>query len=442
MRCRLWLLGLTALIAAATQCGEPVHAQSSAPTLAGVPVAPSILASSATAERQPGACLPAEIRDLVQRSAGRRRDIEACELACLPRPVGIDLDDAARLQRRHGFQWCRECVAAFPPMTIDEGRGLELAESSAGCPLPQRPQPMAVKSGGFIMPELQGVRALFGAGRPAPEHGNLAVVIGNSNSRQAGRSITRPQARKDAEAMAVLLVERLGYRHGNVIELRDADGRDLDRLLGTGTTGKGALAERLAQSPGAALFVYMSGTGAPGDGGTTEGAYLLAPVSAAPGSATSTAARAADAGYPLARFYQRLADLRTTSTVVVLEMAFGRSSGPSSSPGLNAPETDIQTLPSAVRPGLVVMTAADRDQAPLDDPGTRLSLFTRHLIEGLAGAADRAPAGNNDGVIDTTEAFAYAAGRTIVQARAMHGQLQRPTLAQVKPAILPGNRPM
>ena len=434
---RLSLLSLAALLAAQTTHAQAPHGQTTGPALVGVPAPPSVLAANAGTGRAPNACLPAEIRDLVLRSGSRRRDIETCELACLPRPAGLDPDDAARLQRRHAIQWCRECVPITPGMTTDEVRKLEQEGGLAGCPRPQRPEPTAARPGGFVMTELRGVRALFGAGRPAPAHNHLAVVIGNG--RKSGQSIGRPRARADAEAIAVLLVERLGYRHANLIELRDADGRDLDRLFGDGVNNKGVLADRLAQSPGAEVFIYMSGSGTQGIAGTAEGAYLVAPANAAssstPNGAPGNAARV-ETGYPLARFYQRLADLKSNSVVVVLEMAFGQAPGT----GLNAPATDVPTLPPALRRGLAVITSAERDQTPLDDAVTGLSLFTRHLVEGLAGAADRPPAGNGDGVIDTTEAFAYAAGHTMLQARKLHHQLQRPVLSQIKPALLPGTR--
>ena len=67
------------------------------------------------------ACLPGEIRELVIRG-GVRRQIDTCDLACLQRPSGLDADDLARLQRRHGIQWCRECIplSSFLPITAIE----------------------------------------------------------------------------------------------------------------------------------------------------------------------------------------------------------------------------------------------------------------------------------------------------------------------------------
>jgi hypothetical protein len=47
--------------------------------------------------------------------------------------------------------------------------------------------------------------------------------------------------------------------------------------------------------------------------------------------------------------------------------------------------------------------ASDRDQRTILDPEYGIGLFTRYLIEGLAGRADEAPIGNGDKRIDTVE---------------------------------------
>lgn len=369
------------------------------------------------------ACLPAEIRELVIRG-GVRRQIDTCDLACLQRPSGLDADDLARLQRRHGIQWCRECIplSSFLPITAIER--IEKESRMTVCPRPVRPD-REESLAGLMAPVLRGVRALFGNGKPAPYHGNLAVVV---SATYGARSMpAKTAARRDAETMAVLLLERFGYRHANVFEVRDARPADLERLLGNGGSDRGLIAERLATDPSAQLLVYVSGSGAAGGGAEADVSLVQ------PGGNDA----AADAGYPLDRFYQRLAELKAASTIVVLDVAFRREQ-PSDGNLLNAPETEIGTLPGPQRRGLVVMTAAEKDQVPLEDYETGLSLFTRHLVEGLSGEADKAPTGNGDGKIDTTEAFAFAAARTVVLSRRVYGVLQRPMLSAAKAVIIPG----
>ena len=399
--------------------------QNRAADAAGRVPAAAVSASAKSLEPALRACLPAEIKDLVGRFAGRRRDVDTCELACLVRPPGIDPDDANRLQWRHGIKWCRECVAISSVMSPDALAKIEREGNVTVCPKPNRPDREDVKPGGLVKAEQKGLRLLIGNRRPSPPHGHIAVVIGNA--RASWSAPAKLAVRRNTEAMSLLLLERLGYRHGNVIELPDAQRADIERLLGDGAKDKGQLGERLSRSPGAEIVVYVSG--AIGYNGEDDGAHLVLPANGN--------GRAVDSGYPLVRLYQRLADRKAASVVVVLELAANRPQN-SFVAALNLPETDVVTLPAAARRGVTVMAASERDQVPLEDYDTGLSLFTRHLVEGLAGAADKSPEGNGDGVIDTTEAFAYAAGRTMLAARRVYGVLQRPMLSQVRSSVLPG----
>ena len=92
----------------------------------------------------------------------------------------------------------------------------------------------------------------------------------------------------------------------------------------------------------------------------------------------------------------------------------------------------ILCLPQIALRNFTVFTASERDQRPLDDIETGLSLFTRHLVAGLSGHADSAPFGNGDGTVDSAEAFVYAAQRTAFAARKLSGVLQRPMISQGK----------
>jgi uncharacterized caspase-like protein len=77
-----------------------------------------------------------------------------------------------------------------------------------------------------------------------------------------------------------------------------------------------------------------------------------------------------------------------------------------------------------------VLTASDRDQKTLDDPKYAIGLFTRYLIEGLAGRADLAPIGNGDKTIDVVELFAYTSHMVRLAARKSFGLLQKPLISR------------
>ena len=82
-------------------------------------------------------------------------------------------------------------------------------------------------------------------------------------------------------------------------------------------------------------------------------------------------------------------------------------------------------------PGLAVFTAGDRDQQTLEDPEFGIGLFTRYLIEGLAGKADEEPLGNNDKRIDTVELYVYTANMVSLAARKSYGLEQKPILSKI-----------
>ena len=66
----------------------------------------------------------------------------------------------------------------------------------------------------------------------------------------------------------------------------------------------------------------------------------------------------------------------------------------------------------------------------LDDPKFGFGLFTRYLIEGMAGRADLAPIGNGDRKIDAVELYAYTSHMVRLAARKSFGLLQKPMLSR------------
>lgn len=408
--------------------------------LAGLPLALLIAwlaAASATEAIGPQSarfdvtCLPTEHKELLLRVNGRGQDAPVCELPCLERPQ-LDSDDARRIERKYAITWCKTCEPAgleptprLPRSIIDQERssGATLCPSHAGLPAAAM-RPMVL-----LQEDLRGIRELFSRRGPAALHENLAVVL--ALPPPVAKPGEKPAAIRDATAMAVLLTERLGYRARNMFELRNPSRSDIDALLGDGMKEKGTLAQRIASSPNATIFVYVSGQGMiDSEAGASQQAAIL---TAAPGQP-----RSSDNTVPVEQIYQRLADMKAASVTVVLDVSF-RSKPPAGIEArLNLPDTEGSTLPATVRRGFVAMTAAERNQRTLVDPTTGLSLFTRYLVEGLSGEADARPFGNGDGGVDTTEAFIYAASRTGYVARKLYGIVQRPQLSAVRPILLTG----
>jgi hypothetical protein len=102
----------------------------------------------------------------------------------------------------------------------------------------------------------------------------------------------------------------------------------------------------------------------------------------------------------------------------------------------NLPETTSSALPPAPLSTVTVLVAADKGQRGLIDMSYDLGLFTRYLIEGLAGSADLYPVGNGDGMVDSAEIYAYAAAMVRLSARKTFGLLQEPAYSSAKTPVL------
>ena len=182
--------------------------------------------------------------------------------------------------------------------------------------------------------------------------------------------------------------------------------------------------------PNAKVLVYYSGHGAT-DAAQTE-TYLL-PVDIEP-------YREEIGGYKLSTLYANLARLDAKSVLVLLETDYGRDHGPSVLPP-NLPETLNTALPRAPLPSLTVLAASDRGQRTLIDVTYDIGLFTRYLIEGLAGNADLPPIGNGDGELDSAEIYAFTAAYVDLAARKTFGMLQHPVFSSTATSVLASSRP-
>jgi hypothetical protein len=372
-------------------------------------------------------CLPEELVAVLQRAHGPGRTIKQCERTCLPPPKGLAQAQLDEMQSKSGVVWCRACVPIEGRLALEDVLRIEQAGNLELCATPPRQLARYGEGATEGLRSYMRVRALYRALPPAEEDPEaFAVVIGNRSYDKLPRSVT---SYNDADAIYSFLTEHLGYRPDNIIDLRDASKTDFERVFGEEPGVDGELARLVQAQSNARVLVYYSGHGAT-DGAQNE-VYLL-PVDSEP-------YREEFEGYKLSTLYANLARLEAKSVLVLLETEYGRDHGPLVLPP-NLPETLYTALPRAAVPGLTVLAASDRGQRTLIDVTYDIGLFTRYLIEGLAGNADLAPVGNGDGKLDTAEIYVYAGAFVDLAARKTFGLLQHPVYSSAATSVLTSAR--
>jgi hypothetical protein len=233
---------------------------------------------------------------------------------------------------------------------------------------------------------------------------SIAVIIGNKNYN--GRVPSVDFAHNDADAMKHFIINKLGYREGNIFDLRDAGVNAISALLGNEKSHEGELFNviRKGQSD---VIVYYSGHGVPGL--KDERPYLL-PVDGDPNSAEIT-------GFSVDTMYANLAKLPARSVTVFLDACF---SGESEKGMLVSSASGISVKPKLPlsKSNMTVITAAQGNQLASWDPKARHGLFTKHLLDALNGEADGKGYGNDDGKVSLSEIKNYLDDEMTYQARA------------------------
>jgi len=372
-------------------------------------------------------CLPEDLIALLQRAHGPGVAVKSCERACLPPPKGLAQAQLDELQIKNDLVWCRACVPIQGQLTLDDVRRIERAGNVQLCATPSQQLPRHGSGAGDGLRSYTRVRELYRALPPAAEDPDaVAVIIGNRSYAKLPPSVT---SYNDADAIYSFLTEHLGYRPDNILDVRDAKKADLEKLFGREPGLEGDLSRLVQSQPNAKVLVYYSGHGAT-DAAQNE-TYLL-PVD-------TEAFRDEQDGYKLSTLYANLAKLDARSVLVLLETEYGRDHGPYVLPP-NLPETMNTALPRAPVPALTVLAASDRGQRTLIDVTYDIGLFTRYLIEGLAGNADLPPIGNGDGELDSAEIYVFTAALVDLAARKTFGLLQHPVYSSAATSVLTSAR--
>jgi hypothetical protein len=242
----------------------------------------------------------------------------------------------------------------------------------------------------------------------------VAVIIGNRDYGKRAPAVDF--AGNDADAMKWFVIEALGFREGNVIDLRDATLARLVEVFGTKEAPKGRLSDWTR--PGKSdIVVFYSGHGVPGLG--DRRGYLL-PVDSNPNRAEIT-------GYSIDLLYANLSLIDAKSITVFLDTCFSGETPRGMLIRLASGISVTPKLPSRAT-GLTVLTAAQGDQVASWDEDAKLGLFTKHLLEALYGAADASEYGDGDGRVTVAEVKKYLDEEMTYQARRRFGRQQNATV--------------
>lgn len=237
----------------------------------------------------------------------------------------------------------------------------------------------------------------------------VAILVGNRQ--YPGRLPAVEFAHKDANAMKRFILDSLGFREDNIVDLRDVTQLEMMAVFGSEQTHQGKL-WRWVRPHVSDVVVFYAGHGAPGQ---QDGRAYLLPVNAEPEAAEAN-------GYALDLLYANLIKLEARSVTVLLEASFA---GDSPRGLLVQATTEASVVPQGHTAGeLIVLAAAQGKQVASWDEEAQHGLFTRYLLQALNGAADEALYGNGDGRIALQEVKAYLDHEMTYAARRQYGREQ------------------
>lgn len=265
------------------------------------------------------------------------------------------------------------------------------------------------------------------ASAPAAENRDaVAVIIGNKN--YPGDIPNVSYALNDAAAMKRFVIDVLGYREGNVIDLTDATKGQMETVFGTAQDYAGQLHD-WARGGRSDIVVFYSGHGVPS---LRNGRSYLLPVDGDP-------SRPEISGFPVDVLVDNLSKLGARSVTVYLDACFsGVSDGgvlvqSTSGIGISA------RMPDAA--GVAVLTASQGDQVASWDNEARHGLFTENLLQALYGKADEGDYGDGDGRVTLAETKRYLDDEMTYRARRAFGREQEASITGSGEIILAAYEP-
>jgi len=246
----------------------------------------------------------------------------------------------------------------------------------------------------------------------------IAVVVGNrSYSKRNGDLPNVDYAHNDVQMIKRYLIESLGYREGNIIDLQDATQAELVSTFGSSDNYKGRLYGWVRNGK-SDVFVYYSGHGAPG---LSNGQGYLLPVDASPDTVELN-------GYPLKTLYSNLSKLPAKSITVVIDACFSGGSQAGTvvrnASSISLKMVDAEVISSKIN----VLTAAGLSEVASWDNESSLGLFTKYFLEGVSGSADEGDFGNGDGRVTLGELSKYLNSEVTYMARRLYMREQHPNV--------------
>jgi uncharacterized protein YgiM (DUF1202 family) len=239
---------------------------------------------------------------------------------------------------------------------------------------------------------------------------SIAVIIGNK--KYSGDVPPVDFAHNDADAIRKFVVERLGFRDGNIIDLRDATRNQIANVFGDNKNPEGQLFDWVKPKK-SDVFVYYSGHGVPGL--KDQRPYIL--------PTDGNANRAEITGYPLDVLYKNLSQLPARSIRVFIDACF---SGDSAKGKLIKGVSGLVITPTMPKASswMTVVTAAQNNQFASWDEKSKHGMFTKYLLDALDGEADKVEFGNSDGKVTLGEVQKYLDSEMSYQVRRTWGRKQ------------------
>ena len=205
----------------------------------------------------------------------------------------------------------------------------------------------------------------------------IAVIIGNRTYRNAPAVAF---AANDAAVVRQYAERALGIQPGNILELTDASGTELNATFGLRGNPNGRLKDLV--KPGVSeVFVFYSGHGAPD--ARDQKAYLM-PVDADANRLELTA-------YSVDVLYENLAALGAKHVTVVMDACFSGATGGGEMLITSASPIGITVRDPAARfaqGGATIVAAAQGQELANWYPEMRHGMLTYFFLKGLQGSAD------------------------------------------------------